>query len=286
MSLKIFHHQHMKALSVTGQEAGDFLNDLLTAQIQRLDENTARMACLLSPQGRILFDMLIVRKSEDQFICITEAQQLKPLLQRLMMYRLRRPIQLEEIQGVIIGHCHNHAIHDLDAEILCRSDERHPALGILCLIPDELSEGVSLSDDADWEECRIKHGIPQTAQDLIPNRALMLEAGLEHLGAIDFKKGCYIGQEVTARTHYRGLVKRRIVPITAAQNSLTTGHALFWQEKEIGCILSVNQNGKTALSSLRLDAIAASQNDEAITDETGQVLSVILPEWMQPLAEI
>ena len=67
-----------------------------------------------------------------------------------------------------------------------------------------------------WHANRIAAGVPEGSVDLTPERALMLEAGLDRLGAVDFEKGCYVGQEVTARTHYRGLVKRRLVPLTIA----------------------------------------------------------------------
>lgn len=283
MKEKFFYHQEMRALSVIGEDAGQFLNDLLTAQIHKLDRHTARMACLLSPQGRILFDMMVIRNSEEHFFCITEEQQIKPLLQRLTLYRLRRPIVLEISEGWMIGHRLAQADeHSHPAEIR-RIDERHPALGQLCLLPEQDTKPAYISEDSEWDTIRISHGIPQTARDLIPNRALMLEAGLEHLHAVDFKKGCYIGQEVTARTHYRGLVKRRILPVTCLDHQLFSQQSVFWQEKEIGQILSISNDHHTALASLRLDAVRAMLNGDYLTNEKGHKLTVSIPEWMHPL---
>ena len=135
-------------------------------------------------------------------------------------------------------------------------DERHKALGKLVLfsITDGLPEQTEVNY---WQALRISLGVPEGAADLTPNRALMLEAGLHLLGAIDFEKGCYVGQEVTARTHYRGLVKRRLFPISAS-GKLVPVQALQLGETTIG------QTGSTAcmpdrrdiaLASLRLDAV-------------------------------
>ena len=129
---------------------------------------------------------------------------------------------------------------------------------------------------------RIGLGIPQTAADLTPNRALMLEAGLEHLHAVDFKKGCYIGQEVTARTHYRGLVKRRILPVHAATASLQTGQIIRWQDKDIGTILSVSHSQQTALASIRLDAVKDNTEDTPLMIGENSI-SLEIPDWMKPL---
>ena len=117
----------------------------------------------------------------------------------------------------------------------------------------------------------------------------MLEAGLEHLGGIDFKKGCYIGQEVTARTHYRGLVKRRIVPVRTTDTKLSTGDAVFWEEKEVGKILSVAGNSYSALATVRLDALQDALNPEPeqpaghLSDSSGNRLELSIPQWMHPL---
>jgi folate-binding protein YgfZ len=85
-----------------------------------------------------------------------------------------------------------------------------------------------------WHANRIAAGVPEGSVDLTPERALMLEAGLDRLGAVDFEKGCYVGQEVTARTHYRGLVKRRLVPLTIAGDPPAIDSDIMWQGTVIG----------------------------------------------------
>ena len=205
---RFYHHQHMQIVSVSGEGAAEFLNDLLTAQITRLDTEIARMACLLSPQGRILFDMMVFRLSETQLFLLTETSQAEALAKRLTLYRLRRKLDISLRTEFMAGHIPSQdSLPPQLAErqnYIIRRDERHDQLGYLCLAEQAEHSLLEISADADWQALRIGLGIPQTAADLTPNRALMLEAGLEHLHAVDFKKGCYIGQEVTARTHYRG----------------------------------------------------------------------------------
>lgn len=289
MSSDFYHHPDSRILSVSGGEAADFLNDLLTSQIQRLELDTARLACLLSPQGRILFDMMVIRISAEKFYLICDIEQLQPLLKKLKLYRLRRKIELNEETGWVIGHRLIAEDKTDEQDGLYRRDERHSALGWYCLLTLEQAASVQMTDDQYWQELRIATGIPQGAQDLTPNRALMLEAGLEHLGGIDFKKGCYIGQEVTARTHYRGLVKRRIVPVRTTDTKLSTGDAVFWEEKEVGKILSVAGNSYSALASIRLDALQDCLNPEPeqaaghISDSSGYRLELSIPQWMHPL---
>lgn len=283
---RFYHHQHMQIVSVSGEGAAEFLNDLLTAQITRLDTEIARMACLLSPQGRILFDMMVFRLSEIQLFLLTETSQAEALAKRLTLYRLRRKLDISLRTEFMAGHIPSQ--DNLPPQLaerqnyIIRRDERHDQLGYLCLAEQAEHSLLEISADADWQALRIGLGIPQTAADLTPNRALMLEAGLEHLHAVDFKKGCYIGQEVTARTHYRGLVKRRILPVHTATASLQTGQIIRWQDKEIGTILSVSHTRQTALATIRLDAVRDSTDDVPLMIDQNR-LSLDIPAWMQPL---
>jgi len=283
---RFHHHQDMQIVSVTGEDAAGFLNDLLTAQIARLDCGIARMACLLSPQGRILFDMMVLRVSERQFFLLTQASQADALAKRLMLYRLRRKLEISLKTDIMAGHIvpETDPASRLADDQHCTiwRDERHDQLGYLCLLEDGADSQHDIVDDADWQARRISLGIPQTATDLTPNRALMLEAGLEHLNAVDFKKGCYIGQEVTARTHYRGLVKRRILPVHAETALLETGQTISWQDREIGTILSVSDTRQSALASIRLDAVKDSTDDMPLMIDKNRI-SLDIPDWMHPL---
>ena len=293
MTAQLYLHPDKTVLRLTGNNPGSFLNDLLTAQIETLEEDIARAACLLSPQGRILFDMLVVRQGNLLYL-VTEKQQVDALIKRLTLYRMRRAIDITRLAEMTICHLLDSANpeqtepHTLpDSAILAR-DERHEGLGRLCLIPE--TDLPAAQPDKAWHLQRIGLGIPEGVADLTPNRALMLEAGLQHLAAVDFKKGCYIGQEVTARTHYRGLVKRRLFPITVPNNGpnngLQTGASVMIAEKIIGQCGSVANDDEQfiALASIRLDAVRqVIAQDATLSLEDGTPVYLTIPEWMYPL---
>jgi hypothetical protein len=279
-------HLGKHIISLTGEDVRDFLNDILTAQINTLSSDTARAACLLSPQGRILFDMMVMATADTVFL-ITEAEQAAPLAKRLTMYRLRRKIEITVSPNLCAGHIwgEDHANFSLPNSCISAYDERHKALGSLVLFSktDGLPEQVEAKY---WQALRISLGVPEGAADLTPNRALMLEAGLHLLGAIDFEKGCYVGQEVTARTHYRGLVKRRLLPISFS-GKLISGQALLRGDTAIGqtgSTASLPDRRDIALASLRLDAVQDSLAGIAeLTTDNGQIISLHIPDWMHPL---
>tara|TARA_B100000085_G_scaffold108131_1_gene98618 strand:- start:270 stop:1172 length:903 start_codon:yes stop_codon:yes gene_type:complete len=279
-------HPEKRIISLTGEDVRDFLNDILTAQISTLASDTARAACLLSPQGRILFDMMVMATADTVFL-ITEAEQAAPLAKRLTMYRLRRKIEITVRSNPCAGHIwgEDHADFSVPNSCISAYDERHKALGKLVLFSttDGLPE---LAEAKYWQALRISLGVPEGAADLTPNRALMLEAGLHLLGAIDFEKGCYVGQEVTARTHYRGLVKRRLFPVSAS-GKLKSGQALQRGDTAIGqtgSTSSLPDRGDIALASLRLDAVQDSLAGKAeLTTDNGQIISLHIPDWMHPL---
>ena len=293
MTTQLYLHTDKTVICLQGDNPADFLNDLLTAQIEQLQQGIARAACLLSPQGRILFDMLVLRTAEAVYL-VTEAQQAEPLIKRLSLYRLRRAIEITHRPEFQVGHLANFDQPDqieastLPEKTINAIDERHPHLGWLWLInQQDIPFGQS---DEKWQRKRICSGIPEGAADLTPNRALMLEAGLDKLAAVDFKKGCYIGQEVTARTHYRGLVKRRLFPVSAPKGSLSVGASVGLADKIIGQCGSVASDRQTdyALASLRLDAVQqaekqTSQENSAFQLEDGTPLQLAIPGWMHPL---
>ena len=274
-------------INVGGDEAGPFLQSLLTANIDLLEIGSCMPGALLTPQGRILFDMMIYRR-DDGFIIESDAPRIDDLFTRLKRYRLRRPISL-----AIIGDLQTWVLWS-GAQIPSGSfaDPRHPTLGYRWLsdngsTPD--SDAV-IVDIALWHQHRIKAGVPEGPIDLIPERALMLEAALDVLGAVDFTKGCYIGQEVTARTYYRGLVKRRLVPLMVQGGAPAAHSIITYLGKEIATSKTsakANVAGAESwiLALIKLSdihAILAAPNDLLVGDSDA---ALAIPEWMIPLPD-
>ena len=154
-------------------------------------------------------------------------------------------------------------------------------------------EGAKPASYEDWHARRIGQAIPEGAIDLVPERALMLEAGLDKLAAVDFEKGCYIGQEVTARTHYRGLVKRRLLPLCCKGPPPAVGSEIIWQGKVIGNSKTAaacldNAGHSVALALLKLDDIRSIIDQGSATSASdlvinGQAAQLCPPAWCLPL---
>ena len=284
-------------IMVSGTESIDFLQSILTANVATIAVGSCRPAALLTPQGRILIDMMLYRLS-DQDICLqTDQERAGDLLARLRRYRLRRPVTLEHNldMHLTLWWGYEGTVKPDDDSIFL--DTRHADLGCRIIstsadVPSALN-GAKPASYEDWQARRIRQAIPEGSIDLVPERALMLEAGLDKLAAVDFEKGCYIGQEVTARTHYRGLVKRRLLPLCCEGPPPAVGSEIIWQGKVIGTSKTAaaypdHAGHSVALALLKLDDIHAIIDQATATSASdliinGQAARLCPPAWCLPL---
>jgi len=298
-------HPDTGFISVVGDEACAFLQSIITANVETLPIGACRPTALLTPQGRVLIDMMVYRPKSDHFLLRSDAARRDNLFTRLRRYRLRRPIDLAiepDIRLVLL--LDNQAAETMTIPmIMACSDPRSPKLGSHCLVEAHHLPAQMGAIDS-WHANRIAAGVPEGSIDLTPERALMLEAGLDRLGAVDFEKGCYVGQEVTARTHYRGLVKRRLVPLTIAGDPPAVDSDITWQGTVIGksktaAALTVpiasgrepTDTKSVCLALLKLSDIhniidAPADGDGSTTNGlmiNGHAAILALADWMQPL---
>ncbi|THD38330.1 MAG: folate-binding protein [Sphingomonas sp.] len=188
-------------IRVAGDDVRGFLQGLVTQDVAALDASAPAWAGLLTPQGKALFDFLLWADG-DAVLIDCEAAEAGALARRLTMYRLRRPITIERVAGAV------HWAKDSD---LGMPDPRLPALGKRWLgMPGEPATG--------WLAHRLSLGVAEGIAELGQDKTLWLEANAAELNGVSFSKGCYVGQENTARMHYRAKVNRRLVvaPITPA----------------------------------------------------------------------
>jgi len=271
-----------RIIRVTGDEAPDFLQSILTANVETLAEGAVRPGALLTPQGRVLSDMMILRMT-DGFLLDCDATRADDLFTRLRRYRLRRPITLEQLDSHHVWLGWNGAAMPDGAA----ADPRHPALGWRWIGAEGAAPqtGAQIAPVNDWHAARITAGVPQGPEDLQPERALMLEAGLDRLGAVDFDKGCYVGQEVTARTHYRGLVKRRIVPLIINGAVPRPGSDVREGTAPLGRVLSraATDGGAVCLAAMKLSDIHRLMEDASSLTADGHSARLAIPDWMLPL---
>jgi len=262
------------SLMVTGDAACDFLNDLLTLNIRTITPDQVMPAALLTPQGRILFDLLISQTAQGYRLeCDSDVMPM--LVQKLRLYRMRRPVEIApSADAVIAAYGSVEDSHWLiDTRFSLAGAEEHLAWRRYDTAPtQDPTEG---SPDHDklaeaYQAARYRLAIAEGQTELPTEKALPLEARLADLGAISFDKGCFIGQEVTARTRYRGLLKRRYMPIKTAQ-CFPIPTDVICDGKPVGEVLGLakDQDGWVGLANIRLDAAESGKpltaGDTAIT---------------------
>lgn len=240
-------------IAVRGTEAQSFLQGLITNDMGRLDTQPAIYAALLTPQGKVLIDFLVVRDGDDGFLLDVAASQAETLLQRLKLYRLRLKIDLVDESAsravcAIWGDAHVTAAPPGSRLYV---DPRTPALGCRMIVDsDDAPADADALQDA-YREHRVSLGVPDTID---VEGQFALDANFEELGGVDFRKGCFVGQEVTARMKHKAQPRKRLVPLVldgalpAPGTKLIDGAGL-----EIGELLS--GTGQRALASVRLERL-------------------------------
>ncbi|MCC5992529.1 MAG: folate-binding protein YgfZ [Rhodobacteraceae bacterium] len=226
-------------IRVSGKEPAKFLQSLVSNDTGVLARGQLVYAALLTPQGKYLADFFLVPDGNDVLIDVSPALA-EDLLKRLSMYKLRAPITLSR-DDMPVSRGTGPAPDGAHA------DPRHPALGWRLY-------GQALPDDGtDWDALRVAHCVPETGIELIPNEAFILEAGFARLNGVDFRKGCYVGQEVTARMHHKTALRKGLVTV-GIDGKAPVGTTIMAAEKPVGTVYT--QAGGQAIASLRLDRAA------------------------------
>jgi hypothetical protein len=133
-----------------------------------------------------------------------------------------------------------------------------------------------------FDRLRLSLGIPDSNRDLIPDKSILLESGFDELHGVDWQKGCYMGQELTARTKYRGLVRKRLLPVSIIGPAPAPGSSIMSGEKEVGEMRSQTSDGTLGLAMIRLEALDALRLGQPVTLQSGAAtLTPILPDWVK-----
>ena len=189
-------------LAITGVDSRPFLQGLLTQDVDLLGPDRPLYAGLLSPQGKALFDMLLFAGAGESVLVDVAADRAAALVRRLSMYKLRRAVTIATSELAVWA--------GWDGAGEGAVDPRHPALGRRWLAPPAGDDGSAL-----YAAHRRVIGVPETPE-IGEDQLLWLETGADLLNGVSFTKGCYVGQENTARMHHRDKVRRRLVPVTLA----------------------------------------------------------------------
>ena len=262
-------------LAISGPQARDFLQGLVTNDVAGLTPGAGLYTALLSPQGKILFDFLLT-EGEGALLLDVARDNAEALLKKLKMYRLRAKVDVElrDQLGVFVdlrGHPDNRAVSYADRAVSF-TDPRLAELGVRS-IGARAEMPANLAGPRTYHAHRLALGVPEGA-DYGQERIFALDGGLAELNAVSFTKGCYIGQELTSRMKHRATSRKRLLTVTADVPIPASG-AVAKGGTEIGELIS--SHGHLAFALIRLDRL-----DEAGGDVTAAQIPVALhrPAWL------
>jgi tRNA-modifying protein YgfZ len=271
-------------LRVTGDEAPKFLNGIVTNAVETLAPGAAVFAALLTPQGKIVVDFFVVAADADEgggFVIDAPAALASDLAKKLAFYKLRAKVDIVERPDLAVAVVLDKAPPEETG--LAFVDPRNAGLGWRVVLPHEGMEaalkeaGAEMIEMAFWQGRRISLGIPEGGKDFIYGDTFPHEADMDCIGGVDFKKGCFIGQEVVSRVERRDVARKRVVPVAFEGGAPEAGAEVKAGERALGFMGS--SAGRLGLAMLRLD-----RTDEAIKageplKAGGVELTLVKPDW-------
>jgi len=279
-------------LAVSGPDRRLFLQGLVSNDVAKVAGDRAVYAAFLTAQGKYLHDFVMVEVGEAIWLDAERAR-LADLQRRLSIYRLRAKVEIaarpELAVAAIVGDGvlaalglsgEPGAARPEDGGVLL-VDPRLGELGGRAILPREALRpalaaiGLAEADFAAYDRHRLALGIPDGSRDLLPDKSILLEAGFDELNGVDWQKGCYVGQELTARTKYRGLIKKRLFPVHIDGPAPAPGTIVTLDGKDAGEMRSARDGQGLAL--LRLDAVAENRGLSA----DAATLVPMRPDWMR-----
>jgi folate-binding protein YgfZ len=253
---------------IRGEEARNFLQGLITNDIRKLAPDTPLYAALLTPQGKVLSDFLLYARDESILLdcALASASDLKT---RLTRYRLRARVEITLREDVaIVAHWNG-----VDTKAGSWRDPRHPALGWRAVVNAPSVSGPSAADA--YLEHRLGLGIPEGA-DFGSDRMFAFDADLDELHGVSFDKGCYVGQELTARMKHRGTARKRLLPVDSDEPLPVSDTPITAAERELGVITSTY--GRRGFATVRLDRLAEAEG--VPLQAAGIGVRVRKPAWL------
>jgi folate-binding protein YgfZ len=264
-------------VALRGQDARSLLQGVISSDVERVTPTSTSYGALLTPQGKYLFDFVILQIG-DALLLDTERARIDDLLRRLLMYRLRAKAEIEDRSAdfevaALLGD-DVAARFELPEQVgaarllngsVVMIDPRLAELGGRAVLPRGHSAavfetlGLASLPGAAYEQARLALGVPDGSRDLVVDRSTLLESGFDELHGVDFRKGCFVGQELTARMKYRGLVRKRLMPVVFRGPPPAPGTPIRLAGKDAGEMRSSIEGHGLAL--LRLEQVARAAED-------------------------
>ena len=225
-------------LCISGPDAKSFLQNLVTNDVAKLKNNIV-YAALLTPQGKLFSDFFLVDSKQGILIDV-HSKLGDSLLKNLNLYKLRAEIKIEKTDLKVSTGVDNKPPKAFD-------DPRNPNMGWRYYSSEDLSQ-----KNIDWEKLRVQNLVPEFGKELSSD-SYILEYGFERLNGVDFKKGCYVGQEVTARMKHKSKLRKGLAIVETAEK-VPFDTPIYVNDKMIGKVLSSSEN--QALAYLRFDFVS------------------------------
>ena len=277
MSVPYFYkNRNSRFITLEGEDSSEFLQNLITNDINKCRNNNIIYSCLLTPQGKFISDFFIF-KQDEKFIIETHSFFYEKLLKNLNIYKLRSKILINEANYMnsysIFGELQKN-----EGTIFFVPDPRNKNIGNKLIHesknPEILNDFIEI-DENKYHEILINNSVPLSHYDLEENKSLLLENNFESLNAISWDKGCYVGQEITARMKYRALLKKRIYSLILKEGSPIIKQSIKENGSELGKIISIKN--KSILAMLKIEfAETKIKSKEAIKTIDGLVLDFLI----------
>lgn len=299
MKNEAFFHlpEARSVIALEGEDRVAFLQGLISNDVRRVASDRAIYAALLTPQGKYLHDFFVAERA-GRFFIDCEATRRADLVKRLSMFKLRSKVAIADAGAdwtvAVIYGTSALALLGLEprpgaARALDRGvayvDPRLASLGARAVLPRDSAAatltgaGFTENSAETYDRLRIGLGIADGSRDLAVEKAILLENGFDELNGIDWQKGCYMGQELTARTKYRGLVRKRLLPVAIEGAAPAFGTPLMLGDQEAGEMRSSAVGGAQGLAMIRIEHLARALAEGLRAGESR--LRPLIPDWIK-----
>jgi len=280
-------------IAVSGQDAESFLQSLITNDLTQLKINDVLYSCLLTPNGKFLYDFFVFKTSKrpDNYLIACEKERRDDLIKKLKMYKLRSQVILALEDEIKLYYLWDHKTSIASVKHFYQ-DPRSDELGFFYLnyCKDDIDlicrqhQLNMVSNDA-FEAYRLTNNLPDGSCDMEPQKADIQQFNLDLLHGISFTKGCFIGQEPLARIHHRGLLKRRAFPVHVIEKEtrLSHGQEVSFENKNIGKICSTN--GQQAIAVLKIANLPSTTPILNLSGYTDKI-QYTRPKWLEEVINL
>jgi len=272
-----FINNNSRFINIAGDDRQDFLQGLISNDINACNRNNPIYSCILSPQGKFLADFFVI-ELDGSYLIEIHNRFFDNILQKLQLYKLKSKVIISENNSYLSCVLFINKKIAVPNHLISFQDPRNNNIGIRYILNTDNSSslkklGFTPVDINYYKEILMKNLIPYSPDDLIVNKSLLLENNFQNINAISWDKGCYVGQEITARMKYRALLKKKIYTLEIISGSIQVGEKITINDISIGEIISITN--KFAIAMLKIDAANAVIKKDNIIDLSNAKVKII-----------